>query len=114
MHRLRIQIPQQKKSKYNNKKCIVNGITFPSIKEGKRYASLLLQEKAGEIFKLKLQVPFKILINGQLVCTYKADFTYYTKSGNYIVEDCKGVRTPVYKLKKRLLLLTHSIEILET
>lgn len=109
-----ILLPQPKNSKYKNRKCIVNNIRFPSIKEGKRYIDLYYLQKAGKIFKLKLQEPFKININGKFLCTYKADFCYYNAAGAYIVEDTKGMKTPVYNLKKRLLFLTLGIEIKET
>jgi hypothetical protein len=110
---MRIRVQRKSKSKFRNKKCVVNGITFPSIKEGKRYTVLFYKQAAGEIFKLQLQTPFKILVNGEKICTYKADFTYYNKAGAYIVEDAKGVLTPIYKLKKRLLLITQGISITE-
>ena len=46
-------------------------------------------------------------------CTYTADFCYM-QNGSYIVEDCKGMRTEVYKIKKKLMLYIHNIEIKET
>ena len=49
----------------------------------------------------------------QKVCTYKADFTYLTKSGQLIVEDPKGRATPEYRLKKKLMVVAHNIEIQE-
>jgi hypothetical protein len=49
----------------------------------------------------------------QCVAIYKADFTYRTKAGELVVEDPKGARTPVYTIKKRLMVLAHNIEIQE-
>lgn len=106
-------LPVKSKSKYKNVPCICNGIKFPSLKEAKRYVSLYYRQKAGEIFKLKLQVNFPILVKGVKVCTYKADFVYFNKAGQRIVEDAKGMKTPVYKLKKKLLFQTDGIEIIE-
>lgn len=114
MQKCKVNIASPRQGKYRNKKCTINGITFHSLKEGKRYVALLALEKAGQIFKLQLQVPFKIVVNGKKVCTYRADFTYYDSAGKYIVEDTKGFQTPAYKLKKRLLFVTHNIEIVET
>lgn len=91
----------------------MNGITFHSIKEGQRYAILRLLEKGGEISQLRVQVPFTIMVCNKKVCTYKADFTYYDRSGKYVVEDTKGALTPVYKLKKKLLFITQGIQIKE-
>lgn len=53
------------------------------------------------------------MINDVLICTYYADFTYWEK-GKYIVEDKKGVRTPVFNLKKKLLKAILGIDILIT
>ena len=36
--------------------------------------------------------------------TYKADFTYYDADGKMIIEDVKGVRTDVYKLKRKMMI----------
>jgi hypothetical protein len=97
-----------KRGKYGNKR--ENG--FDSRREARRHEELLLLEKARDINDLKRQVPFRIEVNGELVCTYKADFTYL-KAGVLIVEDAKGCRTPVYRLKKKLMKAVHGIEIRE-
>lgn len=97
------------KRKYGNIKTIVDGIKFDSKKEAKRYGELKLMEKAGEISVLRLQVKFILS-----VCTYVADFVYYDKTKHLIVEDCKGVKTPVYRLKKKMMKHELGIEILET
>lgn len=110
---MQIKILPQSNNKYHNKKCVVNGLKFDSIKEAKRYVSLYYRQKAGEIFKLQRQVNFPIVIKDKKICIYKADFVYYNASGQMIVEDAKGVRTPVYKLKKKLLFQIEGIEIIE-
>jgi hypothetical protein len=57
----------------------------------------------GEIRDLELQPRFPIVINGKKVCTYIADFAYRDgQSGNKHVEDSKGYRTDLYRLKKKL------------
>lgn len=105
--------------KYNNAKTIIDGITFHSKKEGKRYSELLLLAKSGAIKTLAIQIPFELVpsqtINGkkERAVNYIADFVYY-ENGNYIVEDCKGYRTEVYKLKRKLMKHVHNIEIRET
>ena len=45
---------------------------------------------------------------------YIADFTYNDKNGQLIVEDAKGVKTPVYRLKRRMMAERYDIEIKET
>lgn len=102
------------KSKYHNVRTLHDGITFDSAHEATRYAQLKLLERAGEITDLQLQVPFKITINGQLVCTYKADFTYTDRrTGRPVVEDAKGCSTREYRIKKNLMRAVLGIEIVE-
>lgn len=104
-----------KKPKYNNKKTIVNGITFDSKKEADRYHLLTRREHFSEIMDLHLQVPFVFALEGKKMFTYKADFVYFDKIANeLIVEDVKGFRTPLYKLKKKLIEQQHKIKITET
>lgn len=91
-----------KRSKYGNTPTEVDGYRFASLAEAKRYRELKLMVQADDISDLQLQVRFPIEINGITVCTYVADFVYYD-GGNYVVEDVKGKRTPMYQLKKRLM-----------
>lgn len=49
----------------------------------------------------------------QSVAIYKADFTYLTKAGQLVVEDPKGYVKPEYRMKKKLMVLAHNIEIQE-
>lgn len=100
--------------KYGNKRVTIGDKKFASKKEGKRYIDLCLLQRSGAIFGLKTQVHYPIHINGMLVCKYIADFVYYNKKGSKVVEDTKGYRTTEYKLKKKLMLAVHGIEILET
>ena len=100
--------------KYNNVKCTYNGFKFDSIGERNRYKTLELLQLAGEISELKTQVKFPIVINNVKICSYIADYTYNDKQGNYIVEDFKGVQTSIFKLKKKLMLAIHGIEVLLT
>lgn len=44
---------------------------------------------------------------------YVADFCYATKDGAYVVEDTKGMRTPDYIIKRKLMLWVHKIKIKE-
>ena len=71
-----------------------------------------LLEKAGEVADIRTQVPFRIEVNGQLVCKYVADFTYRERA-MLVVEDAKGYRTPIYRLKAKLMLAANGIKIRE-
>lgn len=112
-------VSKKRNSKYNNCKVTIGSKTFDSKKEAERYQVLKLLERAKKIEGLQLQVEFVLLpaikFKGrtQRPVRYIADFTYW-ENGNYIVEDVKGVRTDVYKLKRRLMKHIHNIEIRET
>lgn len=92
-----------------------DGQAFDSVKEYHRWGCLRLLERAGRITDLKRQVKFELIPKqkGERACYYIADFTYY-EDGNLVVEDCKGYRTDIYRLKKKLLLWVHGIRITET
>ena len=100
---------EKSKSKYNARKTSVDGITFDSAKEAQHYATLLLLERAGVIENLKLQPRFLLqegfTYNGhkERKIEYVADFQY-ERNGQTIVEDVKGMKTEVYKLKRKLFL----------
>jgi len=113
---------QPKAAKYRNRKVVVGGIKFDSQKEGRRYVELLEMQKVGYIRDLKLQFRFPLKVNGELVCTYVADFRYEEErpevgQWTLIVEDVKSEFTrknPVYRIKKKLLKALLSIDIRET
>ena len=100
-------------SKFNNQKTVVDNITFDSGKEAARYQDLKLLLKAGEISDLELQPTYVMIVNKQKICSYRADFRY-KENGKQITEDVKGVRTSLYRLKKKLLKACYGIEVCET
>lgn len=104
-----------KPSKFKNIKTVVDGIKFDSKKEAKRYGELILMQRSKQIYGLKTQVKYDIVINDVKVCRYIADFTYKCANADTItVEDCKGFRTSIYRLKKKLMKAVYGITILET
>lgn len=83
----------------------MGGIRFDSKKEARRYQELKLLEDVGVIRDLKLQVPFELIPKqfGERAVRYIADFVYYDMEKRIsIVEDVKGFKTDVYKLKRKL------------
>jgi hypothetical protein len=106
-------------NKYRNVKCECDGFKFDSIAERSRYIYLKKCQELEEISGLELQKSFE-LIPAQTLSTgkkiqktcYLADF-YYLKDLEPVVEDVKGVLTDVYRLKKKLMLYVHGIEISE-
>lgn len=104
----------KKINKYRNQPIVVDGIRFASKREAKRYGELKLLEKIGEIEDLELQPKFSLDVNGIHICFYVGDFSYFDKSSEQeVVEDAKGVKTPEYKLKKKLMWAVWEIEIKE-
>lgn len=108
-------------SKYNNQKTPAFGIMFASKKEANRYEQLRLMEIGGVVKNIKIQVRYRLEVNGIHICDYIADFVYLDKLQKSesdpwveVVEDTKGVRTAVYKLKKKLMLALYGITIRET
>lgn len=101
------------RNKYNARKTQVDGKWFDSQGEAFRYLKLKAREQAGEIKRLRLQVTYPLKINDELICNYKADFVYI-EGGRETVEDYKGVRTAVYRIKAKLMQALYGITILET
>lgn len=103
------------KAKYRNKPVVIGGRRFASIKEGNRALLLRQWEREGKISGLEFQPEFKIEVYGHTICRYFGDFAYM-KDGKKIIEDCKSeaTKTPVYRIKRKLMLAVHGIEVLET
>lgn len=124
-----------RRSKYGNRKTVVDGITFDSKKEANRFRELQLLERAGKITALQRQVKYVLIPTqrefsneiykkgahqghfkpGKVLekeCSYIADFAYI-QDGAYVVEDTKGVRTEAYKIKRKLMLERYEIQIRE-
>ena len=112
------------KSKYKAKKAELNGMTFDSKKEARRYRELAVLEQAGIIRFVLIpsqREPDTVgkrgrITKGKLIereCVYVADFVYIDERGERVVEDTKGYRTPEYIIKRKLMLWVHGIRIRE-
>lgn len=120
-------------SKYHSRKVTVDGVTYDSMKEYRRFKELSLLERAGAIQNLKRQVKYVLIPaqreftseidkkgnfkKGKLLereCAYIADFVYFDMSTcRMTVEDTKGYRTKDYIIKRKLMLWVHGIQIKE-
>lgn len=118
--------------KYGNRKIEADGEIFDSKKEYRRWKELILLLKAGEISKLQRQVKYVLIPAqrepdirgprggirpGKLIereVAYIADFVYTDNAGQTVVEDCKGMRTKEYIIKRKLMLHEYGIRIKET
>jgi hypothetical protein len=103
-----------KKAKYGNKKVSIEGKTFDSQKEAKRYTDLKLLHNAKEIIYLGDQISFKLPGN----ISYVADFVYFDyQTCSLVVEDTKSEITKknrTYINKKKQIKDLYGITILET
>ena len=109
--------------KYGNVKTVIDGIKFDSKHESMRYIELKYLQRIGQIRDLQLQVPFELLPaqkdeNGKVkerAVKYIADFVYFDRDGNLVVEDAKSpvTKTDAYKLKKKMMRYFKGIEIKE-
>lgn len=107
-------------NKYGNKKTYVGGIKFDSKREVARWIELRQLERFGKIHGLQRQVKYELIPanrrkDGKLerAVNYYADFQY-EQFGYVVVEDVKGLRTPEYVIKRKLMLDRYGIEIRET
>ena len=110
-------IAPQKSSRYNKygaKKTEYNGITFDSKAEAHRAYELDMLKHSGEVTKVEYQPSFDCIVNGKKICKYIADFKVTYADGHVEYEDTKGFKTPVYKIKKKLVEALFDIEIIET
>lgn len=106
------------RSKYGAVPTERDGYRFASRREAADYDALALRLKAGEIRDLQLQVRFPCVVEGYKVCDYVADFVYYERvddvTWRFVIQDSKGVRTPIYRLKAKLIRAIYGVEIRET
>jgi hypothetical protein len=117
--------------KYGAVRTEVDGVTFASKAEANRYAELKLLQKAGKIESLELQpvFPLRVLLTtgtftgagkalaGEypVIGKYVADFKYFRCDAptGWIIEDVKGMPTPLYRWKKKHVEAQYGIEITE-
>ena len=113
-----------KRNKFNAQKVEMDGMTFDSKKEHKRYIELKAMQQRGEIFGLEHHTKFELAPKTKLegekmakpALRYFADFTYYIITGEYIVEDVKSEATrkkDSYRNKKHLMKTVLNIDIKE-
>lgn len=103
------EAPAPRKHKYGATPTRVDGIRFDSKREAERYGELKLLEEAGEIESLQLQPRFQLMAKATVgreklrAVVYVGDFAY-TEDGRQVVEDVKGVETPIWRLKRNMFL----------
>ena len=97
-----------KRPKYGNRRTKLDGYSFASKAEARRYSELKLLVQARVIQGLALQPRFRLVVGGRLIATYVGDFLYLEKlvppfvGTDFVIEDVKGYRTREYKIKAKL------------
>lgn len=95
--------------KFNAIPTILDGIRFASKKEGARYEALKHLQSAGDVLFFLRQTPFHLPGN----IKYINDFTVFWKDSTISFEDVKGIKTPQYILKRKLVEHHYPITITE-
>lgn len=95
-----------------------DGRFFHSNAEADRYLLLKQAQEKGLIRNLQCQIPFNLVVNGQHICQYRADFQYIwlSPTGSQLgvfIEDVKGMVLSDYVIKRKLMMACHRIEVLE-
>lgn len=103
--------------KYNNKKTLYKGTLFDSKKEADYAATLDLLKRASNkkecVLSYEMQVPFQVILNEKKICKYFADFRVHYADGRLEIVDVKGMKTAIYRLKKKLVEAQYEVEIKE-
>lgn len=110
------------KGKYRNQRTELDGRTFDSKAEAKRYSELQLLVRCGQIRELQMQVRYELVPGVRLAgearakpaITYVADFVYFdVQAGRLVIEDVKGMATDVYRIKRHLMKALLGLDITE-
>lgn len=93
----------KRRTKYRAVRTTIDGLTFDSKAEARVYQQLRVRERLGEIVRLECQVRFPLVVNGEKVMTWVADFVYAdAATGELHTVDVKGFRTRDYIGKSKL------------
>ncbi len=122
-----LRFPKPLKGSMKNRAAILGiiGDWFGSTKEAKRWIALKQMETAGEIARLGRQRRWPLFVRPTFSATaaqieiavYVSDFDYdllTPQATIMVVEDCKGLRTAMYKRSKKHFQAQYGITITET
>ncbi len=100
-------------NKYGAKQTTVDGITFDSKREAEVYGELKLLERAGRISGFERQRKFNLIINGEIIGTYRADFAFidHDQDGRFRVIDVKGVITRDFRRVRKIIKAAYNIDV---
>lgn len=108
-----MQKPVARRNKYSAQAIEADGYRFASLRERDAYFDLKMRLRAGDITDLELQPRYPLVVNGIAVATYVADFRFRERDGQLKVLDAKGVKTAVYRIKRKLMQAVHGVTVEE-
>ncbi len=79
------------------------GILYQSKAEAVYAAGLDVLVKVGHLKSWERQVPYRLEVDGRLICIHKIDFKEWKHDGSFVLTEVKGHATEMWKLKKKLL-----------
>lgn len=108
-----------RRNKYGARKVVVDGETFDSMREYRRWTDLRHLQKRGEIANLERQVKYELAPSvkfsgekkAKAALRYFADFRYIDENGKTVVEDAKGRQTEAFRIKRHLMKSVHGIDV---
>lgn len=100
----------RRSQKYGANAVVTDEGRFASQREHQHWCLSKLRQRAGEIRNLERQVRFRLENNGVHICDYIADEVFF-EGQQRVVVDVKGVETPEFKLKRKLMLALLGIEV---
>lgn len=100
-------------NKFGAKKTMFEGILFDSKREAEVYRDLKLLERSGRISGFERQRKFELIVNGEIVGIYRADFAFidHDQDGRFRVVDVKGVVTREFKRVQKIIKAIYNIDV---
>lgn len=85
------------------KKTVVGGVKYDSKFEAAQAHELTMLKKAGDIQDFESHVRLPLEVNGFHICDYYIDFVVHHNDGTKEFLETKGLKTPVWALKWKIL-----------
>lgn len=79
--------------KYHAKRTVYNGVSYHSQREANYAAELDNRVRAKDLKEWRRQVPIRLFVNGQKICTYHIDFLEINNDGSEVYTEIKSVMT---------------------
>lgn len=107
------EVPKKRKSKYNNKRTTVNGMTFDSKHEAQVYQELMLRKNAGELRCVLRQAAFDLPGGIKYIADFVTIAPDMSVEGIYDAKSEATKKDKVYIIKKKLMKEAWGLDIKE-